>query len=135
MGGRKRGHFIFDRRDLPNFLRIFEEVPSFVPTYSEFNEQPFRFFSPFGVEKKREPIYLPVKLPYHPLMRAPAIEYWRKKDYIPARRASRDFISPSLLFAYNNDMTAYYLYRRLNSFLNQAQIDSAGFYDELNFSN
>jgi hypothetical protein len=32
-------------------------------------------------------------------------------------------------------MSAYYLYRRLNSFLSQAQIDSAGFCDELNFSN
>jgi hypothetical protein len=32
-------------------------------------------------------------------------------------------------------MSAYYLYRRLNSFLSQAQIDSAGFSDELIFSN
>jgi hypothetical protein len=74
MGG-SLGRFIHQPKDIPNFLRVFEEVPSFVPAYSEFSEQPSTFFAPFNLEKKKMSIYLPVKLPYHPLMTVPTVEY------------------------------------------------------------
>jgi hypothetical protein len=75
MAGGRLGRFIHDSKDIPNFLRIFEEVPSLTPVYSEFNEQPFGFFSPFGVAKRPDPIYFPAKLSYHPLMTVPTVEY------------------------------------------------------------